>query len=106
VEVIIYEPGKPSYFAEIKNTLEAMQKTVGGYIEAVHLTASLVAVCDEEGKLKGKLANRILYDFYGEKRDVIVGTFFVCRVIEDRFTDATDNDRAIAAKFFKRCDLQ
>lgn len=38
---------------EIDNTLEAMQKIVGGYIETVTLDKNIVLICNEEGRLKG-----------------------------------------------------
>lgn len=46
-------PGRPAYFALMLNELEALQKQVGGYIEAVPIGTGLVAVCNEEGRLKG-----------------------------------------------------
>lgn len=40
-------------------TLTEMQHYVGGYIETVNVGNGKVLVVDEEGKLKGKLPNRI-----------------------------------------------
>lgn len=40
-------------------TLTEMQHYVGGYIETVNLGNGKVLIIDEEGKLKGKLPNRI-----------------------------------------------
>ena len=40
-------------------TLTEMQHYVGGYIETVSLGSGKVLIVDEEGKLKGKLPNRI-----------------------------------------------
>lgn len=40
-------------------TLQEMQHYVGGYIETVHVCNGKVLIVDEEGKLKGKLPNRI-----------------------------------------------
>lgn len=40
-------------------TLLEMQHHVGGYIETVNVGNGKVLIVDEEGKLKGKLPNRI-----------------------------------------------
>ncbi len=72
ISVLIKEPGKDAYRAEIDNTLESLQSEVGGYvggyIEAVTIADGLVLICDEEGKLKNKTPN---FSFAG---DVFVGT--------------------------------
>lgn len=55
----------------ISNTLENLQRTVGGYIEAVQLWNDIVVICDEEGRIKRKDANCVVkgIDFVG---DIIV----------------------------------
>lgn len=40
-------------------SLEEMQHYVGGYIETVNLGGGKVLIVDKEGKMKGKLPNRI-----------------------------------------------
>lgn len=54
IGVIIKEPGRVPRHVNISNTLENLQKTVGGYIETVTLRSDLVVICDEEGRIKGK----------------------------------------------------
>lgn len=77
--VLIVEPGKVPRAAEMENSLEAMQKAVGGLIQAVYPFADPVAlVCNEEGKLLGLPLNRILRDEAGQIYDVIAGNFFLC----------------------------
>lgn len=49
ISVIIKEPGKKPKRKTIKNTLEAMQKVVGGHIETVTLAENIVLVVNEEG---------------------------------------------------------
>ena len=68
ISILIKEPGKDAYRAEIDNTLESLQRTVGGLIEAVTIADGLALICDEEGKLKSKPVN---FAFCGE---VFVGT--------------------------------
>ena len=61
---------------ELDNTLEAMQKFVGGLIECITLsdTGSVVTlVCNDEGKLLGLPLNRPLWD----GADVLAGPGFL-----------------------------
>ena len=55
----------------IENTLDDMQRVVGGLIEEIDLNDNTVLVCNEEGKLMNLQANRHV------GRDVIAGTFFI-----------------------------
>ena len=56
-------------------TLTEMQHYVGGYIETVNVGNGKVLVVDEEGKLKGKLPNRIATGWLQEEgiRDWVAG---------------------------------
>ncbi len=85
MKILIIEPGKHPREADIENTLENLQKTVGGYLEAIYPFDEPVAlVCDEESKLKADTEwNRML----PETHDVIKGTFFLCGIGEEDFTD-------------------
>ena len=44
--------------ADIKPTLEQLQKMVGGYIEGVYADNGDQIILDEEGRLKGKPLNK------------------------------------------------
>lgn len=74
--VLKVEPGKPPEEVTMPNTLEAMQKMVGGFIEVVYLD-DVCLVCNEEGKLVGLEDNRRVGD------DIIAGTFFLAGDTED-----------------------
>lgn len=52
IKVIIKQPGQKPYVTHISNSLENLQKTVGGYIEAVNMGPSCVVICNEEGRIK------------------------------------------------------
>lgn len=54
VSVFVKEPGNNLRHVNISCSLNNLQKTVGGYIEHVSIDKNIVAVCDEEGKLKNK----------------------------------------------------
>lgn len=80
MKVIVKEPGKPAEVKDIPNTLDALQKAVGGYIETVHIATNLVAIVDEEGKLKGKPSNVL----------GLVGTIVFAGIKKERFGDISD----------------
>ena len=61
---------------ELDNTLEAMQKFVGGLIECITLSdtgSAVTLVCNDEGKLLGLPLNRPLWD----GADVLAGPGFL-----------------------------
>ena len=54
MNVLMVEPGKAPYEAQIGDDLQSMQALVGGYIQAVYPFEQPVAlVCCESGKLDG-----------------------------------------------------
>ena len=86
IKVLLVEPGKYPRMTAIRNELDALQETVGGFIEAIYPFDDEVAiVCNEEGKLDGSALNRALRDDNGEIYDIIAGTFFVCGLGEEDF---------------------
>ncbi len=97
MHILIVEPGKHPREADIENSLESLQKTVGGYIEALYPYDDRIAiVCDEEAKLKSDTQwNRML----PECRDIIKGTFFICGLGDEDFTDIPPE---MAEKYKKR----
>ena len=80
MKVLVVEPNRVPYMAEIKNSLDEMQKIVGGLIQAVYPFDSPVAlICNDEGKLLGLPLNRALRTpDTGMVYDIIAGTFFLC----------------------------
>lgn len=52
--VIVKNPGEDAYVEPLfDNTLEAFQKAVGGYIEAVTFATDACVICNEEGRIMG-----------------------------------------------------
>lgn len=85
--VLVVEPGKVPYPKQIPDTLQSLQKEVGGYIEAVYPFKDPVCViCNEEAKLEGLPLNRSLRDEQGQTYDVVAGTFLVAGLGEENFT--------------------
>lgn len=87
IKIVFQWPGTISSIATISNTLEAMQKLVGGYIETVSLPNGLILVMDEEGRLKGRGEN-VRCVQYG----TIVGTVFVTAADGDEFRSLTTEE--------------
>lgn len=78
IDICVLRPEEAPEMMTISNTLEAMQEVVGGYIQVVTpWGGDIVLVCNEEGKLLGMPANRIVFDGTGRVFDMIVGTFFM-----------------------------
>lgn len=85
ITVLRKDPGRHAYVVEIENTLEALQKEVGGYIETLTLPGGAVAIVDEEGVLKDKPLNMTI------RGHMIVGTIIFAGVDGDEFTDVPDS---------------
>ena len=48
MKIIVKNPGQNPHYEWTDNTLEALQKIVGGYIEVVTLAPDLALICNEE----------------------------------------------------------
>ena len=95
MRAIIKEAGLKPRVIDIENTLEALQQTVGGYIEVLNLNEKTVLICDEEGKLKDKPYNFDI-DF-----DYIVGTAIFVNTTEEDFTDIDEATEKMIMDLFK-----
>lgn len=84
MKVLKKEPGKKPEWVEIDNTLEALQKAVGGYIQAVPYY-NYVVICDEEGRLKGKAYNQAIGGV------TFVGTILIVGDDGEDFTDLPED---------------
>ena len=94
MKILIVEPERHPRIAEIPHTLEAMQQTVGGYIEITYPWRDPVAlVCDEEGMMKQLPFNRLV-----APQSAIFGTFFLCGIDEE---DLTDMPEELADKYMR-----
>ena len=86
IRVYRKQPGELLHQIEIANTLEDLQKAVGGYIETVTVATDLVIICNEEGKIMGLPYN---VTFCGTE---FVGTILFAGVKGDEFADAPEPD--------------
>ena len=86
MKILIVEPGKTPRRADIPHALGAMQHVVGGYIQALYPWEDPVAlVANEEGLIEGLELNRYIMSGV-----TIAGTFFLCGLDEEDFTDLSD----------------
>ena len=87
MKVLMVEPGKSPYAAEIESGLKSLQAAVGGDIQAVYPYEDPVAlICNEEGKLEQLPFNRGLRDESGNLYDYIAGNFMIVGLGEEDFT--------------------
>ena len=101
MKVLIVEPGKRPIKANIPHTLQSLQQTVGGTIQAIYPWNDPVAlVCDDEGLLKQREFNR-----YVAPEVVIFGTFFICGLGEEDLTSLPENLLQKYAKRFQHPEL-
>ena len=87
IQVVLVEPGKLARIAEVGTSLDAMQQTVGGDIEACYpFEEQVCIVCNSEGKINGLPLNRAIRDEdTNEIVDIIAGTFFICNCRKESF---------------------
>ena len=81
IRVIMKRPDKEPYVTNISDTLENMQKTVGGHIEVFSLSPDFAIICNEEGKLLGMEPNFRIGGQY------FAGTCFVVGTKDEEFCD-------------------
>lgn len=86
--VVMVEPHKAPYVAEVDDELSALQKAVGGYIEVAGNGDGTLIICNEEGKLQGLEGNRRIRD----GSSIIAGTFFVVGDDGENFRSLTESE--------------
>ena len=96
IKVFVKRPDSGWYSTNISNTLENFQRTVGGFIEVVRLSADSAIICNEEGRLMELPYNTTIcgVDF--------VGTIFLVGVDGEEFCDVPITFRQWREL---RCDL-
>lgn len=86
MKVIIKRPDERlGHEEDIDNTLEEFQRIVGGNIEAVHIGAGAVLICNEEGKLLD--LDPSFWVWKPPFQDVICGTAIICGTAGEDFAD-------------------
>ena len=107
--ILLVSPGQPPQKTTIDDTLAAMQRAVGGSIQAVYPFEEPVAlICHEEGKLLHLPLNRALRSpDTGEIYDIIAGDFFLCAAPPDseHFGSLTGDQLERYAQIFRTPEL-
>lgn len=57
MRAIVKEPGRMPAIRNVSNELRVLQDIVGGYIETLTFTTDCVAICNEEGRIRGMAPN-------------------------------------------------
>ena len=90
--VLVVEPRKPPYTAEIPVGLDGLSDAVGGPIAATYPFDEQVGlICNDEGRNMGLELNRALYDGRGQVYDVIPGAFVIAGLGDGRFTSLPED---------------
>lgn len=105
ITVLVVEPERKPYTKVIDNTLESLQREVGGNIQAIYPFEDVAIICDEEAKLNSKPLNRSLRDSSGEIYDIIAGTFLVVGLTEDNFGSLSDEQMKKYSRYFEMPEL-
>lgn len=98
MKCIVFKPIWYGQIEDVENELEALQETVGGYIEVLPLTDKVAIVCNDEGKINDLVRSAALFQKVkhcsGVYRvndlkltDVIFGPFILCGVDGEDFCD-------------------
>ena len=107
--ILLVSPGQAPRKITIEDTLAAMQRIVGGPIQAVYPFEEPVAlICHEEGKLLHLPLNRALRSpDTGGIYDIIAGNFFLCAAPPDseHFESLTDDQLERYARIFRTPEL-
>ena len=107
--ILLVSPGQAPRKITIEDTLAAMQRAVGGPIQAVYPFEEPVAlICHEEGKLLPLPLNRALRSpDTGEIYDIMAGNFFLCAAPPDseHFESLTDDQLERYARIFRTPEL-
>ena len=103
MQVVIVEPQKKPTVQNIDDGFEAMQKIVGGTIQAIYPFEEPIAlICSDEGKFLNLPLNRALRDSTGYVYDIVAGTFFLCAAPpdSDNFAGLTEEQVQTCLKRF------
>ena len=87
IKVVVQHPGEISRIVSVPDTLEALQKLVGGYIEVVSIGRGLLLVMNEEGRLRGMKEN-VRCVQYG----TIFGSVFITADKDEDFRSLTTEE--------------
>lgn len=89
MKVVIVEPNKPAYVAEIENDYQIISKIIDGPIQTAPFFSDAMILCNKDGKVEDLPITA--YFSFGDCSDVIVGTFIICGMDGDGFASLSDD---------------
>ncbi len=96
MKVYIKEPGKALELKEIDNTLEELQRIVGGCIETVTVASDCIIICNEEGRINDMHYNCTLFGMQ------FFGTLIFAGTDGEEFCDLPDAGRELLMNATKK----
>lgn len=82
IKVLLIEPMEEPRLVEVEDTLEELQRLVGGSIAATYPWKDPVAIVfNDNGVAEWLQPNRVLEEY----NDILLGSFFICGLGEERF---------------------
>lgn len=94
IKAIICPAEREPYAANVSDSLEALQKIVGGYIKTVTVFTDAVVICNEEGRILGLPENRSFFI------SGICGDCLICGVDGEEFASLSEPE---CGKLLKLC---
>lgn len=95
IRALLILPEKPPRRIDLDNTLKALQKAVGGYVESLAVEPDVTFLLNEDGKLRGLPANRHY------RGDILVGPVVICGVRGERFCSLREDQMAKYERMFQ-----
>ena len=82
IKVLLIEPMEEPKLVEVEDTLEELQRLVGGSIAATYPWKDPVAIVfNDNGVAEWLQPNRVLEEY----NDILLGSFFICGLGEEDF---------------------
>ena len=102
ITILVVEPGRKPRQVTMEHTLENLQETVGGYIQAIYPWEDAALVCCDDGIALGMPFNRYVQEYeYGP----ILGTFFICGLGYEDFISLTEEQLEKYAQRFAMAEM-
>jgi len=93
LKAVVVRPVLFASIEDINGDLQDIQEFVGGHIEQLCPWEDDVAlICNEDGKNKGLMPNRALYDDSKKMIDIIAGPFLIVGLGEENFRSLTEEE--------------
>ena len=106
MRVLLVKPMEGPQVVEIPHTLAARQELVGGTRACTYPWDDMVGLVHaDDGAALGYPLNRALAGEDGNIYDIVPGTFFLCGLTEDSFTDFPDDLAGKYTELFRYPEL-